>query len=80
MIAEFDIYGVFVPALLVYAIIALLLELLLRRVLNAIGFYRFVWHRPLFDLALVVILFGAVVAFAEPFVGFLRHHIPWIMA
>jgi Protein of unknown function (DUF1656) len=80
MIAEFDIYGVFVPALLVYAIAALLLELLLRRGLDAIGFYRFVWHRPLFDLALVVILFGVVVAFAEPVIGFLRHHIPWIMA
>jgi len=80
MIAEFDIYGVFVPSLLVYAIVALLLELLLRRGLNAIGFYRFVWHRPLFDLALVVILFGAVVAFAEPAVAFLRHHVPWIMA
>ena len=25
------------------------------------GFYRFVWHRPLFDLALYVVLLGAVV-------------------
>ncbi|MGA7613452.1 MAG: DUF1656 domain-containing protein, partial [Xanthobacteraceae bacterium] len=62
MIAEFDIYGVFVPALLVFAIVAFLLVLVLRRLLDAIGFYRFVWHRPLFDLALGVILFGVVAA------------------
>jgi Protein of unknown function (DUF1656) len=80
MIAEFDIYGVFVPALLAFAIVAFLLVLVVTRLLNAIGFYRFVWHRPLFDIALGVILFGAVVAFAEPVVGFLRHHVPWMMA
>ena len=79
MIAEFDIYGVFVPALLVFAIAALLLTLVLTRLLAAIGFYRFVWHRPLFDIALGVILFGAIVAYAEPAVGFLRHQVPWIM-
>ena len=62
MIAEFDIYGVFVPALLCFAIVAFLLVLVLRRLLDAIGLYRFVWHRPLFDLALGVIVFGVVAA------------------
>ena len=80
MIAEFDIYGVFVPALLVFAIVTLPLTLVLTRLLQVIGFYRFVWHRPLFDVALGVILFGAIVAYAEPAVGFLRHQVPWIMA
>jgi hypothetical protein len=79
MIAEFDIYGVFVPALLVFAIVALLLSLALTRLLEAIGFYRFVWHRPLFNLALGVILFGAVVAYAEPVVRILRYHVPWMV-
>ena len=79
MIGEFDIYGVFVPALLVFAIVTLPLTLVLTRLLQVIGFYRFVWHRPLFDVALGVILFGAVVAYAEPAVGFLRHQVPWIM-
>jgi Protein of unknown function (DUF1656) len=79
MIAEFDIYGVFVPALLVFAILALLLSLALTRLLEAIGFYRFVWHRPLFNLALGIILFAAVVAYAEPVVGFLRYHVPWMV-
>jgi hypothetical protein len=79
MIAEFDIYGVFVPALLVFAIVASLLSLALTRLLETVGFYRFVWHRPLFNLALGVILFGAVVAYAEPFVRFLRYHVPWMV-
>jgi len=79
MIAEFNIYGVFVPALLVFAIVALLLLLALKRLLAAIGFYRFVWHGPLFDLALGIILFGAVVAYSEPVVRFLRDHVPWMV-
>jgi hypothetical protein len=79
VIAEFDIYGVFVPALLVFAIVTLLLSLALTRLLEAIGFYRFVWHRPLFNLALGVILFGAVVAYAEPVVRFLRYYVPWMV-
>jgi hypothetical protein len=79
VIAEFDIYGVFVPAVLVFAIVAFLLVLALRAVLAAIGFYRFVWHRPLFDLSLGIILFGAVVAFSGSILGFLRHVVPWMV-
>ena len=61
MIAEFDVYGVFVPALLVWVGLALPLTAVLRHVLRWIGFYRIVWHRPLADLALLVIVLGAVV-------------------
>jgi hypothetical protein len=79
VIAEFDIYGVFVPALLVFAVVAFLLVFALRIVLDAIGFYRFVWHRPLFDLALGVIMLGAIAALSGPIVGFLRHLLPWMV-
>ena len=64
MIGELNIYGVFVPALLAWALIALCVSWALRHVLAWIGFYRFVWHRPLFDLALYVVLLGAVVSLA----------------
>jgi hypothetical protein len=60
MIGEFSIAGVFVPALLVWAVIAMALGALARRVLRLIGFYRLVWHRGLFDLALFFILWGLV--------------------
>lgn len=65
MIGEFDIYGVYFPAFAVFAAIALLLQVVvINRLFNAIGFYRLVWHRALFDLAVYVILLGAVTAAA----------------
>jgi hypothetical protein len=60
MIGEIDIYGVFVPILLVWGTIALLLTAALRRGLVCIGFYRLVWHRPLVDLSLLVIIMAGV--------------------
>lgn len=62
MNGEIAIYGVFVPSLLVSVGAALLLTAGLRRLLQGFGFYRLVWHRPLFDAALLVIVLGAVVA------------------
>lgn len=65
MIAEIDVYGIFLPALLVWAVVALPLSALLRRLLLATGAYRHVWHAPLFDFALFVITLGGVVALSE---------------
>jgi hypothetical protein len=79
LIAEFDIYGIFVPALLIFAIVAFLLYIIVRRFLDIIGFYHLVWHRPLFDLCILAILFGAVTAAAEPIIGELRHLIPEVV-
>ena len=63
MNGEFDIYGVYFPAFAVFAAIALLLQIVvINRVLDALGFYRLVWHRALFDLAIYVILLGVVTA------------------
>ena len=62
MIGEFDIYGVFVPVLLVWGLIALAITAVLRRVLSYIGFYRLVWHRPLVDLSLLILIMAAVSA------------------
>jgi hypothetical protein len=61
---EFDIYGVYFPAFAVFAVIALILHLAIKRLLDTSGLYRFVWHRPLFDLAMYVILLAAVTAAA----------------
>jgi hypothetical protein len=60
MIGEFDIYGVFVPALLVWALVALSLTGGVRMVLARAGFYRLVWHRPLVDLSLLIIVLTIV--------------------
>jgi Protein of unknown function (DUF1656) len=60
MTAEIDLYGVFIPTLLVWIGAALPLTAALRRLLRWFGLYRLVWHRPLFDLALLVIVLGTV--------------------
>jgi hypothetical protein len=59
--AELDIYGVFVPALFAWLLLAYGAHLMLSRLLAKVGFYRFVWHRPLFDASLYVVLTAAVV-------------------
>ena len=64
MIGEFDIYGVYFPAFAVFAAIAFVLQLAIRRLLEAFGLYRFFWHRALFDVAIYVILLAAVTAAA----------------
>jgi len=60
MIGEIDLYGVFVPPLLLMVIAAMPLAGGVRLALTRLGAYRFVWHRPLFDLAVFVIILGGV--------------------
>jgi uncharacterized protein DUF1656 len=62
MISEVDVYGMFVSPMLLWVGAALVLSALFRHALGWLGLYRFVWHRPLFDLALLVIVLGGVVA------------------
>jgi len=72
---ETNIGGVYVPAALVWAGAAFVVSILIERILGRMGFYRLVWHRALFDLALFVILWGAIfagayhMAFADALVG-----------
>lgn len=69
MIAELDIYGVFVPALFAWLLLAYGVHLILSRVLVRVGFYRLVWHRPLFDASLYVVLTAAVVLLVRKYTG-----------
>ena len=64
VIGEIDIYGAYFPAFAVFAAIAFVFQLVIKRLLDAFGVYRFVWHRALFDLAIYVILLGVVTAAA----------------
>ena len=69
MTGELDIYGVFIPSLAAWMLVAVLISLGVRRLLASVGFYRLVWHRPLFDLALYVVLLGVVVSVAQPLIS-----------
>jgi len=61
---ELNLAGVFVPAALLWAALAFVLSALMGRALNRTGFYALVWHRALFDVAVFVIVWGAISAIA----------------
>jgi hypothetical protein len=64
MIGEFNLYGVFIPSLMAWSVVAAALTALIRGVLRLAGAYRLIWHPALFDLALFVIVLGGVITLA----------------
>lgn len=66
MIGEASFYGIYVPWLMVLCGFALAVSWAVRRVLAAIGFYRWVWHPALFDLALYALCVWALSRLTAP--------------
>jgi len=62
MIAEVPLGGVFVPMAAVTAGAAFVLHLGVHGLARRLGLYRLVWHPGLFDLAVFLMLWGAVSA------------------
>jgi len=62
---EIDIYGVLVPSLLLWLIVAYALSALVRRLMQRFDLYRLVWHPALFNFAIFVCLLGVVVYVSE---------------
>lgn len=62
MLSEIDLYGVFVPGVLVLMVLAFAVATAIRMALASLGCYRHIWHRSLFNLSLNVIVLGAVAA------------------
>ncbi|KAF2992496.1 DUF1656 domain-containing protein [Methylocystis sp. MJC1] len=63
MNAEVSFFGLYAPGLLVCAPLAYILASLLRLALTALGIYRFLWHRGLFNVAIFVCLLGVLLHF-----------------
>jgi protein AaeX len=61
MIKEISLDGVYLPPLLGYLAGTAVAWYLLRYLLARLGVYRFVWHPPLFNAALYLILLSAFV-------------------
>ncbi|QGM98139.1 DUF1656 domain-containing protein [Methylocystis parvus] len=57
---EISFFGLYAPSLLVCAPIAYILASLVRRMLGALGIYRYLWHQSLAALAIFVCLLGAL--------------------
>ncbi|MGF6431229.1 DUF1656 domain-containing protein [Bradyrhizobium elkanii] len=65
---ELDLFGVLVPSLLLWSVIAYALARLVSKLIARAGLYRRVWHPALFDLALFICLVtGLVFASTEFF-------------
>ncbi len=60
MIAEVNIFGVYISTGLFAAAIAGMLHIVVRKVLQSIGFYGFVAHQNLLDVSLFIILWGVI--------------------
>jgi hypothetical protein len=65
MISEVDLYGLLVSPMLLWVGAALVVSTAIRHGLSRFGLYRYVWHRPLFDFALLIITLGGVVTVAS---------------
>ncbi len=61
MIGEINFGGVFVPSIVIWCCISLILLLLIKRILAYFGFYRYLWHQVLFNFCIFVILLGGIV-------------------
>jgi hypothetical protein len=57
--------GVLIPGLLLWLGVALVAGIPVRWLLFKTGFYRFVWHKGLFDISLFIIVWGAMAAIAS---------------
>jgi hypothetical protein len=64
MIGEINLYGIYVPGLLLLSLLSLAVSRVISRLLARIGFYRLVWHPALFDAALFVIVLGGFALFS----------------
>jgi len=73
MITDVNLFGMFVDVALVTALVALAALTVLRRLLAAIGAYRWVWHPALVDLGLFAVLWFALAVVATRFQDFLVH-------
>lgn len=60
MTGHLNVYGVYVPVLLVAMLAAYGAKSVIAAVLRRLGFYRWVWHPPLFNLALYILVLGAL--------------------
>lgn len=62
MIHEIDLYGMLISPMLLWVSTAFIVTGVLCRLIGRLGLYRFIWHKPLFDLALLVVVTGGIVA------------------
>ena len=61
MTYEIDLFGVLVPSLVLWSVLAYFLARIASKLIARAGFYRRIWHPALFDFALYICLVASLV-------------------
>jgi hypothetical protein len=69
MTYELDLFGVIVPSLLLWSVLAYVLMHIVSKLVARAGLYRHVWHAALFDFAIYVCLVGSLVFVSKEFLS-----------
>jgi hypothetical protein len=69
MIEELHLFGVYMPAALVWAVIAGILAYLLRNLLQRLPLYHLLWHPGVLELALFMALWWGLTVLADNFLS-----------
>ena len=64
MIADFDLFVVFIAPFVVYALIALIITMIIRSILWRTGLIKLFWHLALFEVALYVCVLCLLILYA----------------
>ena len=59
MLKELNIHGIYISPIFIYLLVAALLWLAVRWLLTITRAYRHIWHPPLFNTALYILLLAA---------------------
>ena len=60
MLKEINIFGIFVAPFVGYLFAALLIFIPVRILFDRYAIHRWVWHRPLFDISIFVIILSLI--------------------
>jgi hypothetical protein len=60
MLKEIDIFGVFIAPFAGYLFLALLIFIPVRMLFDRYAIQRWVWHRPLFDISVFIIILSLI--------------------
>ena len=64
---QLDLFGVIVPSLLLWSVLAYVLARIVSKIIARVGLYRHVWHAALFDFAIYVCLVASLVFASKEF-------------
>jgi hypothetical protein len=66
---ELDLFGVLVPSLVLWSVLAFVVARIISKLIARAGLYRRIWHPALFDFALYVCIVTSLVFASKEFLS-----------